>query len=65
MTPNDLRHELRRLGLSQPALARMLAVNERTARRWASGDQPIPSAVEALLPRLDRAEAYALLRAAS
>lgn len=61
MTPTALRTELTRLGLSQNALARMLAVDVRTARRWASGDQPIPRAVDILLHCLTPVEAADLL----
>ena len=52
MTPDDLRAELERLGLTQRAGARFLDVTPRTLRRWATGDQPIPRAVALLLPRL-------------
>lgn len=52
MTPDELRAELKRLGLTQNGAARFLDVQERTVRRWAAGDQPVPRAVELLLPRL-------------
>lgn len=49
-TPADLfRDQLDRLGLGQRQLARLYEVNERTVRRWATGDQPIPLPVMAAL----------------
>jgi predicted transcriptional regulator len=34
MTPQELREELARLGISQLELARLAGANERTVRRW-------------------------------
>ena len=45
MTADDFRHCLARVGLSQVGAARLFAVNDRTARRWAAGEQDIPAAV--------------------
>lgn len=56
MTPTELRAQLDRLGLSQVGAARFLDVAARTLRRWATGEQPIPRAVELLLPRLTPSE---------
>lgn len=52
MTPADLRTELARLGLSQRGGAAYLRVNEKTMRRWISGEIPIPHAIALLLPKL-------------
>jgi plasmid maintenance system antidote protein VapI len=52
MTPDQLRTELTRLGLTQAGAARFLKVDERTIRRWATGDKEVPEAVALLLPRL-------------
>lgn len=60
MTPNELRSELARLGISQVAAGRVLGVYERTIRRWAAGKAPIPRAVELLLERLTPEEAAEL-----
>jgi DNA-binding transcriptional regulator YiaG len=65
MTPDALRAELTRLGLSQIALSRLLAIDDRTVRRWAAGELPVPRAVVLLLPRLSSAEAAALVGAAA
>lgn len=64
MNPDQLRHHLRRLSLTQNGLGRMLAVDVRTARRWASGHAPIPQSVELLLEHLEPAEAHRLLELA-
>jgi len=42
MTPDEFREIIRKLGLSQIAAARLLGVNARTSRRWASGERDIP-----------------------
>ena len=42
MTPNEYRETIEKLGLSQIAAARLLGVDERTSRRWASGERDIP-----------------------
>jgi DNA-binding transcriptional regulator YiaG len=41
MSAEEFKDLLRRLNLSQSAAARLLGVNDRTVRRWASGDTPI------------------------
>lgn len=46
MTPQAYKEALATLGLSQAAAARLFWVNPRTGRRWASGEQPVPRAVE-------------------
>lgn len=45
MTPADYRTTLSALGLSQVGAARLFGVAERTSRRWALGEQPVPRAV--------------------
>jgi hypothetical protein len=52
MTPDAFRSELDRLGITQVGAARFLDVDERTVRRWATGERPIPKAVTMLLERL-------------
>jgi DNA-binding transcriptional regulator YiaG len=42
MTPHEYREAIERLGLSQIAAARLLGVDARTSRRWASGDRDVP-----------------------
>jgi DNA-binding transcriptional regulator YiaG len=49
MTAKVLRQTLKRLGMSQMALARTLKVQGSTVRRWISGRSPIPEAVALLL----------------
>lgn len=50
MTHNQFRSAIKRLGLSQPQAGRLLgAKGERTPRRWASGEIPVPAAAEAIL----------------
>jgi plasmid maintenance system antidote protein VapI len=45
MTPADLKSTAAALGLSGRGLARALQVNEKTYRRWISGEVPIPHTV--------------------
>jgi DNA-binding transcriptional regulator YiaG len=49
MTHEQFRSAIEELGLSQVAVARLLGVNDRTARRWAAGDLDIPQPVEIVL----------------
>jgi DNA-binding transcriptional regulator YiaG len=42
MTPDEYRQAIEQLGLSQVAAARLLGVDARTSRRWASGERDIP-----------------------
>lgn len=60
MTPEALRSELSRLGLSQVEAARRLDVGERTMRRWCAGEIEVPKAVGELLLRLSPKEASKL-----
>lgn len=45
MTPHELKVLLDWLGLDQRGLAEVLAVSERTVRRWVAGDSPVPAGV--------------------
>ena len=42
MSPDEYRETIEKLGLSQIAAARLLGVDARTSRRWASGERDIP-----------------------
>jgi hypothetical protein len=42
MTPNEMRLCLERRGWSQRGLARLLELDDRLVRRWASGQNEIP-----------------------
>jgi hypothetical protein len=54
MTPSDLRAALATLRLPVTGAARLFKVNERTARRWASGEQDVPRAVSIALELMIR-----------
>lgn len=62
MTPDELRAELARLGLSQARAGNVLGADGRTVRRWAAGAVPIPRAVALLLPKLTKAEVARIMR---
>jgi DNA-binding transcriptional regulator YiaG len=49
MSAAQFRAAVKRLRLSQAALARRLKVNVRTARRWASGESAVPEPIALLL----------------
>jgi DNA-binding transcriptional regulator YiaG len=49
MTADEFRAALAGLGMTQAAFARAALVDDRTVRRWASGDREIPGPVIALL----------------
>jgi DNA-binding transcriptional regulator YiaG len=49
MTAEEFRAAIDEIGLSQVQAARMLNANERTARRWASGEIDIPTPVAIVL----------------
>jgi DNA-binding transcriptional regulator YiaG len=42
MTPDEYRQAIEQLGLSRVAAARLLGVDARTSRRWASGERDVP-----------------------
>ena len=46
MTPQELKEAYKRLGLTQAKLATELEISERTIRRYAKGDWPIPKGIE-------------------
>lgn len=49
MTPTQLKRLLASAELSQRAAAKEIGVNERTMRKYVSGEAPIPRAVELAL----------------
>lgn len=49
MNPEDFKKTIDELGYSQVAISRLFGVNDRTGRRWASGDVPIPDVVSTCL----------------
>lgn len=51
MTPAELKATRARLGLSQPALARLLGVHPLTVSKWERGLHHIPKMVELALER--------------
>lgn len=46
MTGGQLKRVLAKAALSQRGAAKLLEINERTMRRYISGEQPIPRVVE-------------------
>jgi DNA-binding transcriptional regulator YiaG len=56
MTEEEFQRTLRKLELSTAAAARLVGVNERTVRRWWSGEAPVPAPVERFLRYLHRAK---------
>ena len=53
MTALQLQRLLDRAGLSQRGAAKALEINERTMRKYAAGDAPIPKTVELALRWLE------------
>lgn len=49
MTPTQFRTALDRLDLTQVGAARLFGADQRTARRWASGERAIPNPVVIML----------------
>jgi hypothetical protein len=49
MTPTQYRTAIAKLGLSQRGAAAFLKIDERTSRRWALGESPIPEGYAMLL----------------
>jgi hypothetical protein len=49
MTPTQYRTAIAKLGLSQRGAAAFLKIGERTSRRWALGESPIPEGYAMLL----------------
>lgn len=56
MTPDQARAHLARLKLTAGDFQRLMDVDDRRARRWLSGDLPIPRAVEIALTELTPAK---------
>jgi hypothetical protein len=52
MTGEQFQTHLRRLDLLFKEAAELFECNERTVRRWAHDELPVPTAVGLLLPRL-------------
>jgi transcriptional regulator with XRE-family HTH domain len=52
MTGDEYRNAIAALGLQQTEAARLLGVDERTSRRWASGEREIPPPVARFLQLL-------------
>lgn len=46
MTATQLKKVLAKAALSQRGAAKLLEINERTMRRYISGEQPVPRVVE-------------------
>jgi hypothetical protein len=49
MTKTQFGAALDRLGLTQVGAARLFGYDERTIRRWASGELPVPRIIEVVL----------------
>jgi len=56
MTPSELKHLRRKLGLSVARLATVLRVTPRSVRRWEDGTRDIPGPVQVLLMWLTTGE---------
>jgi transcriptional regulator with XRE-family HTH domain len=55
MTVKQLRAALKRHAMTQAQLAKKLKVTDRTARRWCSGESPVPAEVTLFFRDLDKA----------
>ncbi|QGJ73832.1 helix-turn-helix domain-containing protein [Sinorhizobium meliloti] len=49
MTAEEFKQAIERLGYSQVGISRLFGVTDRTGRRWASGQIPVPEAAELCL----------------
>ncbi|MGO6734963.1 helix-turn-helix domain-containing protein [Rhizobium ruizarguesonis] len=49
MTADEFKAAIDTLGYSQVGISRLFGVNDRTGRRWASGEVPIPEAAATCL----------------
>jgi DNA-binding transcriptional regulator YiaG len=56
MTADEYRTAYAALGLTQAGAARLLGVDERTSRRWATGERDVPPPVSRFLTFLIMAE---------
>jgi DNA-binding transcriptional regulator YiaG len=59
MTAEEVRQLRRRLGLSQPAFARLVGVHEVSVSRWENGAVRVPEPTARLIKLLARAQAKA------
>jgi DNA-binding transcriptional regulator YiaG len=57
MTAADFRAVIARLGYGQRGFAEYVGANERTVRRWASGEQDIPPWVPVILGLMEQVAA--------
>jgi DNA-binding transcriptional regulator YiaG len=57
MTAGDFRAALARLNYGQRGFAEYVGANERTVRRWASGEQDIPQWVPVILDLMEQVAA--------
>lgn len=49
MTPEAFKARLSELGYSLVGFARVMECGERTVRRWATGETPVPKSIQMLL----------------
>lgn len=49
MTPEEFRDACTALGVTAVEIAKVIGTNDRTARRWYSGQNPVPPAVVTLV----------------
>jgi DNA-binding transcriptional regulator YiaG len=54
VTPEEVREYRARYGLSQPELARLLGLAERTVRAWERGEWPVPQVAVLAMRELAR-----------
>ncbi|MGI9436007.1 MAG: helix-turn-helix domain-containing protein [Geminicoccaceae bacterium] len=54
MTPDELRAQIKRLGMTHEDLAYELGINDRTIRRWIAGSTPIPKWLASWLNMYER-----------
>jgi DNA-binding transcriptional regulator YiaG len=59
MTPTAFEKAIAKLGFSQSAFARQIAVNDRTVRSWINGRFPVPRVVAQLVNLMIETEATA------
>jgi DNA-binding transcriptional regulator YiaG len=52
MTPDEFKSKLASLGLTQTGASRILRVDDRSVRRWVSGERPVPGFAIAFLELL-------------
>ena len=68
VTADEYRAAIARLDLSQVAAARLLGVDDRTSRRWATGERDVPPPVQRFLRYLiatKRSGEYAMRKLAA